>query len=580
MAQVMELNTSGIKDKGQTISYGKKSLRFVINTIVRIVNDNYRAIEDFALQFDTGDLYTTAEKIWNYIHNQLRYVKDEYGKEQIRTPQRTLVDGQGDCEDFAILAASILKALGYDPYFYIVSFDGLGWQHIFVGVDDIIIDPVHTAFNEFPPGIVKSFTVGLDGNIPSYIDAELQGIYVDVLEGVDPVQDFGHLIEGWDEDMNPVFDQEVLPKVEQYIDMLQGGATLGEIGSIRSWLRRQAKKLGKGIKKASKKVGHFMKQKGFAPARAAYLLFLKLNLFNQAAKLYIGYLSPEKARQMGIDTATYNKLRDAVRRLERFWVKAGGRIDALRKAIQHGRAAKKIKKTFGLSGLGSVASKAKIFWQYVENMLKKKGVKLTHIKRAIRRNSDQKLAKARSAFLRLLRKNHRGVASILYLAYLPAEKVKPYIGNDYDKLKSLVSALERYWQQKGGKVQDLRNAIVAGGKNKLGLGAVATATAATTAVAASAPFWKKVLDWLKGIKWKDLANKAISMVSKSSAPEASYSDRPGKSDPGLPAPSGQDVPAMPAGSGSSMAAYMPIALGVIALLLLSGGKNNNSNNSK
>ena len=68
-----------------------------------------------------GDLadYTDADNLRNVISfvQSLRYVTDleSTGEEDyVRFPVETLVDGVGDCEDLAILAAAILHEMGYD----------------------------------------------------------------------------------------------------------------------------------------------------------------------------------------------------------------------------------------------------------------------------------------------------------------------------------------------------------------------------------------------------------------------------------------------------------------------------------
>lgn len=63
--------------------------------------------------------YSDADNMGNVISfvQSLRYVTDTDSKgaqEYVRFPLETLVDGVGDCEDMAILAATILHEMGYD----------------------------------------------------------------------------------------------------------------------------------------------------------------------------------------------------------------------------------------------------------------------------------------------------------------------------------------------------------------------------------------------------------------------------------------------------------------------------------
>lgn len=67
-------------------------------------------VRDLADSFD-GDLHSVVSFV-----QSLRYVSDYESKgeeEYVRFPMETLVDGIGDCEDLAILAAALLNEMGY-----------------------------------------------------------------------------------------------------------------------------------------------------------------------------------------------------------------------------------------------------------------------------------------------------------------------------------------------------------------------------------------------------------------------------------------------------------------------------------
>ncbi len=56
--------------------------------------------------------FSVLDKINTEVNNSIRYVRD-VGKDHWKTPHETLIDGCGDCEDFAILKAYKLAAMGY-----------------------------------------------------------------------------------------------------------------------------------------------------------------------------------------------------------------------------------------------------------------------------------------------------------------------------------------------------------------------------------------------------------------------------------------------------------------------------------
>jgi PKD repeat protein len=58
------------------------------------------------------DFYTTAECAFNFVQAAIQYTYDRSGFEYPRYPVETLVDEAGDCEDTAILYASLVRTLG------------------------------------------------------------------------------------------------------------------------------------------------------------------------------------------------------------------------------------------------------------------------------------------------------------------------------------------------------------------------------------------------------------------------------------------------------------------------------------
>jgi len=64
-----------------------------------------------------------------YVHERVSYVDDPKGEEYIATPCETILTGGGDCEDHAILFASMLESVGIDA-----KMIWLKGEHTFVGI--------------------------------------------------------------------------------------------------------------------------------------------------------------------------------------------------------------------------------------------------------------------------------------------------------------------------------------------------------------------------------------------------------------------------------------------------------------
>lgn len=79
----------------------------------------------------------TAEvsSIQAFVKNTVRYTMDPEGVESLQTPLDTLEYKHGDCDDQALLVATLLLAAGYKPRFVVFAFDGPGeFAHVYTEV--------------------------------------------------------------------------------------------------------------------------------------------------------------------------------------------------------------------------------------------------------------------------------------------------------------------------------------------------------------------------------------------------------------------------------------------------------------
>lgn len=81
-----------------------------------------------------------AKAIGRFIQKKVRYVRDIEGVETLHDPL-TMIDqikkgvAQGDCDDMALLIATLLLSVGHEPYFTIVKYQAGGpYAHIYVTV--------------------------------------------------------------------------------------------------------------------------------------------------------------------------------------------------------------------------------------------------------------------------------------------------------------------------------------------------------------------------------------------------------------------------------------------------------------
>ncbi len=110
-----------------------------IELLKAIVNEHkikpqYRAlatkiINSFPCQHKNYDCYVFAIARW--VRDNIKYIKDITGYETLQTPDNTIKIGGGDCDDHAILVATLLESIGIKATFKIVGEKGR-YKHIYV----------------------------------------------------------------------------------------------------------------------------------------------------------------------------------------------------------------------------------------------------------------------------------------------------------------------------------------------------------------------------------------------------------------------------------------------------------------
>jgi len=408
------------KAANTTITIGNGGLSDTINAILKTINYNYKKMLPLAEKLQADTLEQTAFNIWHFLKTQTEYQKDKAFVEELRTPQRLIADAKGDCDDYSIFAASILKALGYNPYLYIVAFNNSdAYAHIYAGVENIVLDGVMNEFDTHPEGITKTMIVNLNGqrkeffrspkliNITSMLLQQLSGLpyaeqtnIIDLeLERLSGLSDLNEIetedlqkvrtlkllegdglrqflselmpIAGIDEDFNiVVYDEETANEIDNLYDEFESLSGLGDIdglGKLFDKLKATVKKVNTKIKEkikkdfekfkvVAKKVSTAVKKVSFAPARGAFLLLLKMNLFGWASRLWLSYLPDAKVKEFGMNPVAFKKLVEFRKKFEDFWEKGGGDKKAIFAAVS-GRGQKKAGKQIEkLSGLGVVTA--------------------------------------------------------------------------------------------------------------------------------------------------------------------------------------------------------------------------------
>lgn len=72
------------------------------------------------------------KRVHAYVRDSIQYVRDVRGVETLATPTKTLEFGQGDCDDQAVLLASLLESIGHPTRFVAIKATLLGpYVHVY-----------------------------------------------------------------------------------------------------------------------------------------------------------------------------------------------------------------------------------------------------------------------------------------------------------------------------------------------------------------------------------------------------------------------------------------------------------------
>ncbi|MBE9047796.1 transglutaminase domain-containing protein [Pleurocapsales cyanobacterium LEGE 10410] len=82
-------------------------------------------------QPDLRNVDLIADAIYKWMVRNINYVRDPWNIERIQSPDVTIRQKAGDCDDHAILGASLLQSLGIQTGFRIVSRTGNHFDHIY-----------------------------------------------------------------------------------------------------------------------------------------------------------------------------------------------------------------------------------------------------------------------------------------------------------------------------------------------------------------------------------------------------------------------------------------------------------------
>ena len=122
-----------------TVPGGDAGIRATLH-IMRDLTREYRQdplIRDLAKRITIScrakEFRCELEAVHNFVRDRIKYIRDVHDVETVQTPDKTLADKSGDCDDKCVLLASLLQSIGHPARFVAVAFQkGAPFSHVFV----------------------------------------------------------------------------------------------------------------------------------------------------------------------------------------------------------------------------------------------------------------------------------------------------------------------------------------------------------------------------------------------------------------------------------------------------------------
>lgn len=136
------------------IPSGKQGVLATLKAMSKMVREGRRsyAVISAATARTRGcsdkDIGCRIRAIHAFVRDAIRYQLDPVDLEMIQTPDKTMERGAGDCDDQAILVASLLEAIGIPSRFVAIGFEPNVYEHVYTeGKAGTVWVPLETTEN-------------------------------------------------------------------------------------------------------------------------------------------------------------------------------------------------------------------------------------------------------------------------------------------------------------------------------------------------------------------------------------------------------------------------------------------------
>lgn len=289
--------------------------------IITAVNSSFKqALEQtkaIAINFKGATPLETCENIWNFLRQEINYVKDPAGYQFIRQPRAFLAAKKGDCKSYSLFSAGILKNLYPDAEVFLrfAGYSSLNipthvYTVIAINGKKIICDGVYKYFSK-----EKKYTYKKDYKMKVYT---LSGVSeTETINGKGKLKGFFNKATTAVKTATTAVKNKVSPQAQAKKDAPK---------KLKDRIKGVVKKTVKGGKKIA-----------FAPSRGSFLALVATNV-------------------RGLGTKVTAAIKEKPQDVKNIWEKVGGDFSQLQKTAASGAQKRRILGFEEAEGVGSSAA--------------------------------------------------------------------------------------------------------------------------------------------------------------------------------------------------------------------------------
>jgi len=124
----------------KSIPSGVEGVRATLKEMQRLVkeykkHDSIRSLAaELVSPLQQKNFEGEIRRLFNYVRDNIRYLRDIHGVEVLQSPPETIRRGYGDCDDKATLLATLLAAIGHHTRFVAVGKVPGKFSHVYLEV--------------------------------------------------------------------------------------------------------------------------------------------------------------------------------------------------------------------------------------------------------------------------------------------------------------------------------------------------------------------------------------------------------------------------------------------------------------